>query len=397
MTRNGWNETSDPLLSIDSNDAMTQRHSMVVVTFMIFVVIASDALAETQVRIKDISTFAGVRSNRLEGIGLVVGLNGTGGKAPFTRQVFVNAIQRFGMRFDAQQRLNLVNDALQKTENMAVVAVSAKLPPFARVGSHLDVKVSSMDDSTSLVGGELLSTTLYGIDDKPYATASGNVNVGGFVAEGAGASVQKNHPTAGIITNGAIVEESLGDVLGKNGHFRLVLQHHDPETARRVTEAINAAFPLTARTIDPRTIDVSTPGDRQADFTGFIADVGQIKVQPDHRARVVINARTGTVIFGHNVRVSKVVISHGNLSVATLEQPLVSQPEPFSDGVTTVVPNTQIDVVEDNPDLSVVDSSATVGDLATALNALGVTPRDLGVVFQHLHKAGALHAELEFE
>jgi flagellar P-ring protein precursor FlgI len=226
---------------------------------------------------------------------------------------------------------------------------------------------------------------------------SGPVSIGGFSFSGDAASVQKNHPTTGRIPNGGVVEECVPTDFGRRDTIRLLLGSADFETASRVREAINQAIPSSAHAQDAGTVEIRVPNEFRDDLPGFIGMLGNLRINPDVNARVVINERTGTIVVGEYVRLSRVAITHANLSVITGETPEVSQPLPFSRGRTEVVPRTQLDVVEESKPVHVVDEPVTVGDLAQALNALGVTPRDLSAIFQQLKSSGALHAELIFE
>jgi len=361
---------------------------------------ASAAQPQLGVRIKDLTDIGGWRANKLTGWGLVVGLNGTGGKNPATRQFVMNMLEKAGLRADPEQRLNVRNDTKEKTDNVSIVAVTGELPPFARRGQHFDVVVSTIDDATSLLGGTLILTPLTAVDGEVYAVADGRVSLGGgFSVGGEAANVQKNHPTSGRIPRGAIVEKEVCEPSpGRDGRVRLLLREADFETARRIAEAVNAEQPGIAAVVDPGAVEVLVPMQQQANLSGFVAGIQQIRVSPDVAARVVINEMTGTVVIGENVRLSRVAITHANLSVITGESPIVSQPAPFSTGgETTVVPRTQVEVVEETNTLSVIEETPTVGDLARALNALGVTPRDLSAIFQALKESGSLHAELEFK
>ncbi|MEZ5940737.1 MAG: flagellar basal body P-ring protein FlgI [Planctomycetaceae bacterium] len=364
---------------------------LVILTFAMFSVTATAA----EVRIKDITVVDGIRTNQILGMGLVTGLPGTGSKSPVTREFALNFMQRFGMRIDPLVRANLQNDTRQKTDNLSVVTVTADLPTFAREGTKIDVIVSTFDDAKNLQGGTLIMTPLVGADGEVYAVASGPISLGGFSASGQGATVQKNHPTTGRIPNGATVERETLNEVGIGGQVRLLLRQRDYETARRIAEAINKEFPLAARAVDEGTVEVLTAFDMST--PDFLGHIGQIRVTPDFPAKVVINERTGTVIVGQHVRISNVLITHANLTVTTAESPQVSQPAPFSQGETETVPRTQIEVFEEAKPVTEIPETVTVGDLATALNALGVTPRDLSSIFQQLKESGALHADLEFK
>ncbi len=353
--------------------------------------------ANDEVRIRDLTEVEGVRTNQLVGLGLVTGLNGTGGKSPITRQLATNLIQRFGLRVDPEIRARLRNDTSEKTDNLSVVTVTADLPAFARNGQTIDVLVSTFDDAKNLAGGQLIMTTLKGVDGEIYAVASGAISTGGFAFSGDAAGAQKNHPTTGRIPNGATIERETCTPIGQNGVVRMLLRQSDFETARRIAIAINIEHPTAARAIDSTTIEINVPPLDVSDVPAFIGRVGNLKVIPDRPARVVINERTGTVIIGENVRLARVLITHANLSIITAESPEVSQPNPFSQGETTVVPRTQVNILEEKAFVNQIDRQSTVGDLAQALNALGVTPRDLSSIFQQLKESGALHAELLFK
>lgn len=360
--------------------------------------LAGTQASAAEIRIKDITTIQGVRINKLTGFGLVTGLNGTGGKSPITRQFAQNILQRFGIRSDGDQRLTVRDDAKQKTDNLSVVTVTAEVPPFAKRGSRIDVTVSAFDDASSLQGGTLLLTPLFGLDNEVYAIGSGAISIGGFSFNGDAARITKNHPTVGRIPNGAIIEEEIETSIGEDGRVRLLLHQADYETASRTTAVIRARGQVDAFVIDAGTIELKLSPKQQLNMAATIGQVRNLKVRPDNKARVVINERTGTVIIGENVRLATVAITHANLAVINTENPQVSQPNPFNQsGETTVTPQTTIDVVEENAPINVFDESATVGDVAAALNALGVAPRDLSSIFQQLKESGALHAELEFK
>jgi flagellar P-ring protein FlgI len=378
---------------------MTRRLQMSTWCFAIAAGVALQPLTATagEIRIKDITEIEGLHTEELVGLGLVVGLNNTGGKSPITRRFATNMLQRFGTRIDPEVRARLRNDTREKTNNISVVTVTATLPPMKRVGQKIDITVSAFDDAASLFGGTLIFTPLYGVDEQIYATASGPVSLDSISAGGAAASVQKNHPTAGRIIDGAQVVETIPSTFVVDGRVHLLLRDPDFETASRISDAINLLAPCSARTLDPSSIEVVVPATDEANVNGFLAKIHQLRIQPDVRARVVINERTGTIVIGENVRLSRALITHSNLAIFTREQPEVSQPAPFSQGETTVVPRTDVDVVEEDRPIFEIEETATVADLAQALNALGVAPRDLGVIFQQLRDAGALHAELEFE
>ena len=340
-------------------------------------------------RIKDIAEIQGIRKNQLWGYGLIVGLNGTGDAAGVTARVLANVFRGANIAVTA-------NDV--SSANVASVLVTADLPPFAREGTLLDVTISSIGDATSLQGGELLITPLYGADRQVYAVAQGAIAVSGFTAGGAASTLTKNHPTVGRIPNGATVEREEPTEFIRNRMISLNLRHPDFVTCSRVVTAINEVFASTAFALDPGTIFVRIPPETgPGGEVEFVSKLSVIEAEPDMPAVVVVNERTGTVVAGESVKISKVAISHGNLSVITQEKEIVSQPGPLAPtGATTErLQRTNIDAAEEGGALQVVERSVTVGDLAKALNAMGVTPRDLIAIFEMLHRAGALQASLQ--
>ncbi|MBN1636911.1 MAG: flagellar basal body P-ring protein FlgI [Deltaproteobacteria bacterium] len=340
------------------------------------------------VRIKDLVEIQGVRQNRLTGYGLIVGLNGTGDKvgSQFTILSLANMLRTMGIQVDV--------NAL-KLKNVAAVMVTSSLPPFCKSGHHLDCTVSSIGDATSLAGGTLISTPLYGPDGKVYALGQGPVSVGGFAIGGAsGTGVTKNFPTVGRIPDGALVERSIEVSL--ESELTLIMDNPDFTTAHRLAHSINERFGLEiAKPQDLSTIKVAVPEQYSEKLVDFVSLVERVDIIPDSRAKVVVNERTGTVVMGDNVKISTVAIAHGNLSIRINEEPQVSQPTPFSQGVTTVTPQTGVSVEEGGRSLVVLPSGATIGELVSALNAIGVTPRDLVVILQCIKRADALHADLE--
>jgi flagellar P-ring protein precursor FlgI len=340
-------------------------------------------------RIKDIANFNGVRDNQLIGYGLVVGLNGTGDsdQTKFPVQSLVNVLERMGIS---------INRAEITVKNVAAVMVTATLPPFAKQGMKIDVLVSSMGDAKSLAGGTLLLTPLKGSDSLVYAVAQGPVLTNSFSFGGQAASAQKNHPTAGRVPEGALVERELPNVLA--GRSKLRLDLHDPDftTASRIEAAINEKFKTpVASCIDPGSLEITIPDIYKGRTVDFVASLERINVQTDTMAKVVMNERTGTIVMGENVRISTVAVAHGNLTLQIKETPQVSQPAPLSKtGQTVVVPRTRLKVKESGGSLSVLHEGANIGDVVKALNAIGVTPRDLIGIMQALKAAGALQADL---
>ena len=341
-------------------------------------------------RLKDLTSIAGVRTNQLIGYGLVVGLNGTGdgSNTGFSSQTLSTMLRSMGLTIDA---------ARIRARNIAVVMVTATLPPFAHAGGRVDVLVSSMGDAKNLQGGTLLLTPLRAPNGQIYAVAQGPLSIGGFAAGGrSGSKVQQNHPTVGQIANGALIEGEVGLQLNGREQIRLLLNNPDFTTSARVVEAINQQVgSQVAHAVDSGTIQVTIPEDQRSTITTFVAALENMEVTPDQVAKVVLDERTGTVVVGENVRISTVAIAHGNLSIEITEEPQVSQPAPFSDGKTTVTPKTTIKVKEEGSKLILLSQAATIRDLARALNSIGVTPRDLVAVFQAIKAAGALQGQLE--
>ncbi len=342
-------------------------------------------------RIKDIADIKDVRPNQLVGYGLVVGLEGTGDSdnALFTAQSLSSLLQIMGVTVLPQDI---------EVENVAAVMVTADLPPFARTGGKIDVLVSSIGDAASLQGGTLLFTPLKAANGQVYAVAQGPVSTGGFVVgSSSGTGVQKNFPTVGRIVNGALIEKELATDFNAKESLTLALHRPDFTTASRVAQAINIAFydPI-ARTQDAGTVEVTVPEKYKGNTVALVTKIESLGVTPDAISKVVINERTGTVIMGEKVRIATIAIAHGNLSIQIKEQPTVSQPLPFSKGgQTVVVPQSEVQVEEGNNPIFVVESGVSIGEVVKALNALGVSPRDLIAIFQALKAAGALQAELE--
>jgi flagellar P-ring protein FlgI len=357
--------------------------------FVLLLPLASGLPAGAEVRIKDIADMEGVRENQLIGYGLVVGLNNTGDKldnAVFTRESLVGMLERLGVN---------TRDQVTKltTKNVAAVMVTAELPAFARSGTRIDVAVSALGDATNLTGGTLLVTPLLAADGEVYAVAQGAVATGAIAARGAATSVTRGVPTSARIANGATVEREVAFRLDKANGLRLGLRNPDLTTARRIAVAINRALGPVAKATDPRTVALDLAN---RDPIEGLAEIGELRVEPDSRAVVVIEESSGTIVMGANVRISTVAIAQGNLTIRVTETPEVSQPAPFSNGTTQVVPRTQIQV-DDQHDrkMGVVQGSVTLRDLVAGLNALGVGPRDLISILEMIKVAGSLQADLE--
>ena len=344
-------------------------------------------------RIKDLIDVEGARDNQLNGYGLVVGLAGTGdSKIDSTLQSIANALKTYG--------INVPADDI-KSGNVAAVMVTSDIGPFSKPGSRIDVTVSSIGDSKTLQGGVLLQVPLQGADKTVYAVAQGPIAVGGFLGgQGGpgGATVQKNHPTVGTIPNGAIVEREIPTQIVQNGSLNLNLREADFISAARMAEAINRVFPNTAVARDGRTVNVIVPPEYNSYEVNFLASLGGIELEPDSVARVVINERTGVIVATSNVRVSKVAVSHGSLTISIASTLTASQPNaPLignAAGQTVVLPSTTTGVDEQKGSFKVVEEAPTIEKVAAALNALGVSTRDMMSIFQTMNRAGALQAEL---
>ena len=342
-------------------------------------------------RIKDLAVFRGVRSNQLVGYGLVVGLTGSGDSddAKFMLQSLSSMLEKMGVTVKPEDI---------EVKNVAAVIVTAELPPFARTGSRLDILVSSLGNAKSLQGGTLLMTPLKGADGQVYVVAQGPLSTGGFtVGANTGDKVQKNFTTVGRVVQGGLVEREVPFNLNQKESLSLALHRPDFTTATRMAQAINAGLEANvARAQDSGTVQVAVPPKYLGDLAPLIAVIETLSVVPDTVSRIVINERTGTVIMGESVRISTVAIAHGNLSVEIKTSLNVSQPLPFSStGRTAVTPDTQTVVQEGRAPLYVMPAGVSIGEVVRALNALGVTPRDLISIFQALKAAGALQAELE--
>lgn len=351
-------------------------------------VVAFDAYAAT--RIKDVVSIRNVRPNQLVGYGLVTGLNGTGDSlrnAPFTEQSMQAMLDRMGVN---------VRSANTRSRNIAAVMVTAELPAFAGKGSRMDVTVSSIGDATSLSGGSLILTPLYGADNEIYGVAQGPLVVSGFVAQGQAASVTQGVPTSGRVPNGAIVERDAPGDLNQEEVIRLELLNPDFSTAVRVADAVNAFTRRLyggrlAREQDLRTIAIKVP--TSVSPARFIAELGDLMVEPDTPARVIVDERTGTIVIGADVRISEVAVSHGNLTVRVTETPQVSQPNPFSEGETVVVPDTVVTADQRGGKTAIMKGN-NLQSLVRGLNKLGLKPQGIIAILQAIKTSGALHADL---
>ncbi|WP_278922152.1 MULTISPECIES: flagellar basal body P-ring protein FlgI [Pseudophaeobacter] len=341
------------------------------------------------IRLKDLVEFDGVRGNDLVGYGLVVGLNGTGDglrNSPFTEEIMTNILERLGVNVTGEQF---------RPKNVAAVFVTATLPPFARVGGTVDVTVSAIGDSKSLLGGTLIMTPLNAADGQIYAVAQGNILAGGAVAEGDGATVTQGVPTSGGIPSGARVEREIGFDLSSLSTMRLALREPDFTTAERIERVVNDEFGRgVALMRDSGTVEIDIKRTNARSTAHALGRLENLLVEPQRKARVVVDQRSGTIVMGSDVRISRVAVAQGNLTLRIEEAPLVSQPSPFSDGETVVVPRTNAAIdEEDGIQLAEVRETTSLSEVVAGLNALGVSPRDMIDILKSLKAAGALHAE----
>jgi flagellar P-ring protein precursor FlgI len=342
------------------------------------------------VRVKDLVMVSGARDNQLVGYGLIVGLAGDGDKNPvYTVQSVANMLQRFGISIPA---------ATLQAKNVAAVLVTADIPAFIKPGTRLDVTIASLGDAKSLQGGILLQTPLIGADGKVYAVAQGATSVGGFTGGtggGGGASVQKNHPTVSQIIGGALVEREIPATVVRENVVELLLREPDFTSSARMAVAINEQFTNCAQAMDSTTVRVRIPSGLEASPVDFIARLESIEMTPDTVARIVINERTGTIVANSKIRIAHCAVSHGNITITIASTLDVSQPNALSQtGATTVTPRTETKVNEPKAALVALPELPTVEKVASALNSLGVTPRDMMAIFQAMKQAGALQAEL---
>ena len=358
---------------------------------ILLVIALAAAVPAHAARIGDLCEIQGAaRDNDLQGIGIVVGLAGTGDKARAALMAQERMLSRMGIDVMSSQEL--------KSDNVAIVAVTTRLPAFAKQGTRIDVQVSSMYDTKSLEGGVLLETFLYGQDQQVYAIAQGPVSVGGFNVGGGGgaAAVRRNHVTSGRIPMGAYVEREVPSSITDGERINLLLKRPNFMTANNIQEALNGLLGSgSARALGAGTVNIVVPEPHQADLVGFIAQVLAVEVKAGYPSRVVINERTGTIVVGGNVMIKPSQVAHGNLTIRISSMPIISQPPPFSDtGATVVTEAVDIDPIEQTAYMMPVEGTSAA-DVADALNQLQVTPRDMISIFQALREAGALEADLE--
>lgn len=341
------------------------------------------------VRIKDLVDFDGVRGNDLVGYGLVVGLDGSGDglrNAPFTEDIMTNILERLGVNVTGEQF---------RPKNVAAVLVTATLPPFARAGGQIDVTVSAIGDAKSLLGGTLIMTPMNAADGEIYAVAQGTIIAGGATAEGDGGQVTQGVPTSGTIPSGARVEREIEFQLSSLSDLRLALREADFTTAARIEQAINRDFGRgVALMMDSGTVLLDVPATRMRSVAHALGRIENIEVEPERKARVVVDQRSGTIVMGEDVRISRVAVSQGNLTLRIQEEPLVAQPNPFAQGQTVVVPRTRA-AIEEEPGIGLAEipAGASLSEVIAGLNALGVSPRDMIDILKSIKAAGALHAE----
>jgi flagellar P-ring protein precursor FlgI len=346
--------------------------------------------AAAQTRIKDVVDVENVRENQLVGYGLVVGLAGTGDRirnVPFTEESMQAMLERMGVNVRGTQ---------MRTQNVAAVSITASMPPFARSGSKIDVQVSALGDATSLQGGTLIASSLRALDGEIYAVAQGPVAVSGFKGQGQAASVSRGVTTSARIAGGAIIEREVPYALRSASSLKLALKNPDFATADRIARAINGRFMGSATVLDPATVEVS-PSSGAASLIDLVTQIGDLEIKVDQPARVVINEASGTVVMNADVRITPVAIAQGGLTITVSETPQVSQPAPFSQGQTTVVPRTQVQVDDGSGASLALVNGASLQSLVSGLNTLGVSPRDLITILQAVKSAGALQAEIEVQ
>ncbi|KLV02600.1 flagellar basal body P-ring protein FlgI [Photobacterium aphoticum] len=339
-------------------------------------------------RIKDVSQVAGVRSNQLVGYGLVVGLPGTGETTPFTDQSFNAMLQNFGIQLPPGTK--------PKTKNVAAVAVNATLPAFTKQGQTIDITVSSMGSAKSLRGGTLLQTFLKGLDGKVYAVAQGSLMVGGFSATGAdGSKVVGNTPTVGRISNGAIVEREVPNPFARGDFLTFNLFESDFTTAQRMADAINGFLgPQMAAAVDATSVRVRAPRD-VSQRVAFLSTIENLEFNPaDGAAKIIVNSRTGTIVIGQNVQLRPAAITHGGMTVSIKENYSASQPPPLSGGKTVVLPNSSVQVNEEESRMFKFEPGVTLDELVSAVNQVGAAPSDLMAILQALKQAGAIEGQL---
>ncbi len=373
-----------------TDEGLRKIYMMIIWRFMVFVLLTLPMVLNTAYaeRIKDITSIAGVRSNQLIGYGLVVGLDGSGDKAPFTTQTFKNMMAEFG--------ITIPNGTDPKLKNVAAVSITAEMPAFAKPGQRLDITVSSLGNAKSLRGGSLLFAPLKGADGQVYALAQGNLVVGGFGIQGSdGSKLTVNVPSVGRIPNGATVERAIPNAFGHGDSLVLNLDQANFTTARHIIDTLNDLLgPGTAEALDGTSIRVSAPRDL-SQRVSFLSIIENMEVKTgDARAKVIINSRTGTIVMGQHVRIEPVAVTHGSLTVMVQENLDVVQPNALGDGETAVVPRTNITATQENSRMFKFGPGVSLDQIVQAVNEVGAAPGDLMAILEALKQAGALKAEL---
>ncbi len=370
------------------NRAAVQKLATLTTKWLVLTWVVVALLPAQAARIKDVSKVAGVRSNQLVGYGLVTGLPGTGESTPFTDQSFNAMLQNFGIQLPPGTK--------PKTKNVAAVIVTANMPAFTKQGQYIDVTISSVGSAKSLRGGTLVQTFLKGLDGKVYAIAQGSLVVSGFSAEGAdGSKIVGNNPTVGRISDGAIVEREIPSPFGRGDFITFDLFESDFTTAQRLADSVNTFLgPSMASAIDATSVRVRAPRDL-SQRVAFLSTIENIEFNPaDGGAKIIINSRTGTIVVGKHVRLKPAAVTHGGMTVAIKENYEASQPGPFSDGQTVVVPDTDIEVTEKQGKMFNFEPGLTLDDLVRAVNEVGAAPSDLMAILQALKQAGAIEGQL---
>ncbi len=349
----------------------------------------SEAVQAAPVRIKDLVEFDGVRGNDLVGYGLVVGLNGTGDglrNTPYTEEIMTNILERLGVNVTGEQF---------RPKNVAAVLVTATLPPFARNGGQVDVTVSAIGDAKSLLGGTLIMTPLNAADGQIYAVAQGPIIAGGVAAEGEAAKVVQGVPTTGVIPSGARVEREVAFNFSELQSLRLALKEPDFTTAGRIEQAINGLYGRGAAVmVDAGAVQLNIAATKARSPAHALGRIENLTIEPEVRARVVVDQRSGTIVMGEDVRISNVAVSQGNLTLRVSEAPVAVQPNPFAEGDTVVLPRTNADIAEEpGVGLAQIPAGTSLSEVVAGLNALGVAPRDMIDILKSIDAAGALHAQ----
>ncbi|MCR8549520.1 flagellar basal body P-ring protein FlgI [Salipiger sp. P9] len=362
---------------------------MIRALMVLALLLAVSPVQAQSVRIKDLVEVDGVRSNDLVGYGLVVGLNGTGDglrNAPFTEEIMQNILERLGVNVTGEQF---------RPRNVAAVFVTGRLPPFSRAGSQIDVTVSAIGDAKSLLGGTLIMTPLNAADGQIYAVAQGTIIAGGVEAQGDAARVVQGVPTSGVIPAGARIEREVEFDFTQLSSLRLALREPDFTTAARIENAINRRIGnRAAQMLDAGTVSVDLRRTGLGTPARTVVAIENLPVEPERRARVVVDQRSGTIVMGEDVRISRVAVSQGNLTLRIQETPIAVQPNPFAEGQTVVVPRSTAGIIEEpGIGLAEIPEGTTLSEVIAGLNALGVSPRDMIDILKSIKAAGALHAE----